>query len=63
MDVGAEIIGMVKTNKKLLFKDAIDNLKNDWPGGSHIVLKRNYVGPRYRPLISIEYNNNYQKVL
>ena len=54
---------MGKTNKKLLFKDAIDKLKNDWLGGSHIVLKIMYMVPRWRQLISIGCKYNYQKVL
>ena len=33
MDVGAEIIGTVKTNIKGSYKDTIENLTNNWPGG------------------------------
>ena len=34
MDVGAEMVGTIKTNKKGFCKDTINNLKNDWLGGS-----------------------------
>ena len=33
MDVGEDMIGMVKTNKTLSYKDTIENLTNNWPGG------------------------------
>ena len=39
MNVGADIICMVKTNKKLFCKDTIENLTKDWPGGSYLVLR------------------------
>ena len=34
MDVGADTIGMVKTNTKVFFKENIENITNNWPGGS-----------------------------
>ena len=34
MDVGADMIGMVKTNTKGLCKETIENLTKDWMGGS-----------------------------
>ena len=34
MYVGADMVGMVKTNTKVLFKDNIENIKKDWPGVS-----------------------------
>ena len=34
MDVGADMIGMVKTNTKGLCKETIENLTKDWTGGS-----------------------------
>lgn len=34
MDVGVDMIGMVKTNKKVSSKDATNNMKNKFPGGS-----------------------------
>ena len=39
MEVGAELIGMVKTNTKGLCKDTIENLTKDWPGGYYLVLR------------------------
>ena len=40
MDVGAYMIGMVKTNTKVFCKDTIMNLTNDWEGDYYLVLKR-----------------------
>ena len=53
MDVGADMVGMIKTNIKGLCKYTIKNLKKYWPGGFYLVLKRNYVVPGGRPLIAI----------
>ena len=63
MDFGAYIIGMVKTNAKLLCKDTINNLKKCGKGGYYLVLKRNYMVPSYRLLISVGLKYNYHKVL
>ena len=63
MDVGAEIFGMVKTDKKGLCKDTIYNPTKDWLGGSYLVLKINYLVPGDMPMISISYKYNAQKVL
>ena len=52
MDVGAEIIGMVKTNPKLFFKDTIEDLTNYWPGDSCLVLRSDPMVPRIRSLIT-----------
>ena len=40
MDVGADIIYMVKTNTKLFYKDTIENITKDWMGGYYLVLSR-----------------------
>ena len=63
MDVGADMIGIAKTNKQILFKYTIGNLTNDCPGGSYLVSKRNYSVTRNRPLIYIFYKYNAWKVL
>ena len=63
MEVGAELIGMVKTNTKGLCKETIDNLTNYWPGGSYLVLSSKPMVPGYRPLIAIGYKYNAWKVL
>ena len=34
MEVGAKLIGTVKTNTKGFYKDTIEKLTKDWPGGS-----------------------------
>ena len=39
MDLGAEIIGMVKNNYKGSCKDTTDNLTKNCPGGSYLVLR------------------------
>ena len=54
MDVGAEIIGMVKTNTKGLCKNTITNMTKYWPGGSYLVLKINSMVYGYIPLIAID---------
>ena len=63
MDVGADMIGMVKTKTKRFCKETIDNMKKYWTGGSYLVLKRKYVLPGDRSLIAIGYEYNVRKVL
>ena len=53
MEVGAELIGMVKTNNIRFFKETIEKLPKDWPGGSNPVLRIKPMVPGDRPLISI----------
>ena len=61
--VGADMIGTIKTNKKVFWKYTIDKLTNNCPGGSNLMLRRNYMVPRNRPLIAIGLKYNAQKVL
>ena len=63
MEVGAELIGMLKTNNKGLCKETIEKLTKDWPGGSYLVLRSKPMVPGYKPLISIGYKYNARKVL
>ena len=63
MDVGSDMVGMVKTNTKLLYKDTIDNISKYWPGGSCLFLKINSTVPRVRPLISIGCKYNAREVI
>ena len=63
MDVGADMIGMVKTNKKAFFTETIDNLKNNWPGGSYLMLKSKTMLPGDSTLIAIGYKYNAWKVV
>ena len=63
MDVCSDVIGMTKNNTKVLRKYAIDNLNKDWPGGSHLMLKRNSTVPRENLLITIGYKYNYWEAL
>ena len=63
MEIGTELIGMVKTNTKGLCKETIEKLTKYWPGVSYLVLRSNRMVPGDRPLISIRYKYNAQKVL
>ena len=53
MEVGADLIGMVKKNTKGFCKETIEKLTDDWPGGSYLVLRSKPMVPGYRPLITI----------
>ena len=63
MEVGAEFIGMVKTNTKGFYKERIEKLTKYWPGGSYLVLRSKTMVPKDRPLISIGYKYNARKVI
>ena len=56
MGVGAELIGMVKTNTIRLFTETIEKLTKDCPGGSYLMLRRKPMATGAKPLISIGYN-------
>ena len=55
MEVGADLIGMVKTNTKGFCKETIEKLTKDFPGGSYLVLRSKPMAPGDRPLIAIGY--------
>ena len=61
--VGAEFIGMVKTNTKGFCKYTFENITKDWPGGSYLVLRIKYIVPGVRPLIAVGYKYNMRKVI
>ena len=63
MEVGADLVGMIKANIKGFCKDIIDNLTKDWPGGSYFMLRSKPIVPRRRPLIAVGYKYNTRKVL
>ena len=63
MELGVELIGMVKTNTKGFCKDTIEKLTKDWPGGSYVVLRSKPMVPGGRPLIAIGYKYNARNVL
>ena len=63
MELGAEFIGMVKTNTKGFCKETIEKLTKDWPGGSYPVLRSKPMVPGDRTLIAIGYKYNAWKVL
>ena len=53
IDVDTYMVGMIKNNTKLFCKYTIYNLKNYWPRGYCLVLKRKYVVPGDRHLTAI----------
>ena len=63
MEVDADFIGVVKKNTKGLYKDTIEKLTKDWPGGSYLMLRINLMIPGGLQLIFIGYNYNKLKVL
>ena len=63
MEVGAELIGMVKKNSKGFCYETIEKLTKDWPGGSYLVLRSKPVVPGDRPLIAIGNKYNAQEVI
>ena len=63
MELGAELIGMVKTNTKGFCKETIEKLTINWPVGSYLVLRSKHMVPRGRPLIVVGYKYNARKVL
>ena len=63
IEMGAELIGMVKTNTKGFSKETIEKLTKDWPGGSYLVLRSKPMVPGDKPLIAIGYKYNARKVV
>ena len=63
MEVGDELIGMVKTNTKGFCKDTIENNTKDWTGGSYLVLRNKHMVPRGRLRIYINYRYNVRELL
>ena len=63
MEVGADLIGMMRTNTKGFCKDTIENLTKDWPVGSYPALRSKPMVPGGRPHITISYKYNLRKVL
>ena len=53
MEVGAEFIGMVKTNTKVFCKYTIENITKDWPGSSYLVFRSKPIVTGERTLIDI----------
>ena len=62
-EVDADLIGMVKKNTKVFFKDTIENITKDWTGGYHLMLRIKPMLPGGRALMVIFYNYNAQKVI
>ena len=61
--MGADLIGMVKTNTKGFSKEKIEKLTKYWHGGSYLVLSSKPMLPEDRPLIAIVYKHNVRKFL
>ena len=57
-DIGEYMIGMVKIDTKGFFKDTIQNITNDCPGYSYLVLRSKTMIPRGRLIIAIGYKYN-----
>ena len=54
---------MVKTNTQVFYKETIEKLTKDWPGGSYPVLRSKPMVPGDMPLVAIGYKYNAQKVI
>ena len=63
VEVGAGLIGMLKTNNKGCGNETIEKVTKDWPGGSYLVLRSKPMVPRSRPLIGIVYKYNVGRLL
>ena len=63
MDVGADMIGIVKNSTKLFWKGTIEKLTKFWSGGPYFMLRINPVLSEGEPIISIGCNFNACKVL
>ena len=63
MYVGADMIGMVKTNTNVLCQETIEKITKYWTGGYYLLFRINPMVPRVRPLMAIVYKYNVQKVL
>ena len=62
MEVSAKLIGMVKTNIQVFYKETIEKLTKDWPGGSYPVLRSKPMVPGDMPLVAIGYKYNENAV-
>ena len=63
MEVGAKLIGMVKTNTQVFYKETIEKITKDWPVGSYLLSRSKPMIPGDRPIIYISYKYNVQKFL
>ena len=63
MDVGANLIILVKNSTIISFKDNIKNITKYLTKFYNMVLKRNSMVLGYRPLLSIGYNCRFWEVL
>ena len=53
MEVGVELVFMVKTNTKGFCKETIEELIKFWPGVFYLVIRSKPIVPGDRPLIAI----------
>ena len=53
IEIGSDLIGIVKTDTEGFCKETIEKLTKYWPGGSYLVLRIKPMVPGDRPLIDI----------
>ena len=63
MATGVDYCGLEKIIHKGFCLATLDNLMNDWPGGSYLVMKSTPRVPGVRPLLTIGYNYNSRNFL
>ena len=63
MPEGLDYCGPVKMSHEGFCLATLENLMNDWPGGSYIMIKSTPRAPHDRPLMAIGYKYNSRKVL
>ena len=63
MDAGIDLIGMFKTNTKVLCNNTNEKLTKYWPRDSYPLLISKPMVPGGRPLIYICYKYNMRKVI
>ena len=63
MNSGVDYFGPVNMSHKGFCLATLENLMNDCPGGSYLVMKSYPIVPGGRPLLPIGYKENYRRVL
>ena len=63
MNVGVYMIGMVKINTQLFYKETIYKIKKDYLGDYYLVLRIKPMVHRGRLIISVDHKYNARKVI
>ena len=63
MAAGVNYCGPAKMIHKGFCIATLENLMEDWPGGSYLVMKSTQRVPGGKPLLAIGYKYNYRKIL